>query len=863
MASPCKNDPNEVIEKVVSAKTNADKFDKFVNGLDSETVQLGSGDPTPTVRNVVRQVMADAAWAKQYIADAPEGDISLNTAAAWGGSASRTIAEHFADIVNVRDYGAVGNGSADDTDAIKAAIGTTGGKIVFFPAGTYLIQHMIRVPSNTTLIGAGMGATKIKAAASAPGKMTMFQTGGPSDQRQHIRFQDLTIDGNILARLNNDDGEEGLDWVVNDEEGRETLRGSNIIICNTVNASLVRVKSIDPARHCLDVTGAHDYGEGTTSITEGDAFSVDPNPSRNIHVVDCHFEGGADDNLTTHQSSDIIISGCISRNSRGIVVDNSCAFEIDDGSRNVILTGCIASGCYRGILIKAHKGQAAPYNIAVSNCEIWNCVIGVYVTHFDLNATAAEIFAAGGKTIEDASGAEVTPYGISPTGRNIRISNVSVYAPHSFTTHAGTVYQPYSCLLITRVSDVYVENFTANEGYYATGTEYDYLPAEPLVNIPVSISVYSVNISVSKLNIVGFATPASQTIDSYLNSAIYIGENSRYVNLSNVTIRDSRPYGIYSNASQVFFLNDIVIVSSNSTNKIAGVYCLSTTMSDLIGNIYVYGYERAVYTDNNSNGMSVSGDRIYVGKNTVAGDNHQKTVRLYNDKDGTIDNFSFQLAGVEDGSYGTIFFAQKEANSDNAVKTQLYFTDYDITCVARSLAPHDDNAIYLGSSSYRWKAVYAATATIQTSDARLKDSIEAPSEALMRAWGKVRFAVFQFKPSIEKKGPESARLHVGVIAQEVAEAFASEGLDASRYGLFCYDEWEDKYEDVKVVDVEESFDESTGVLTPEVSHVERRQTQKAGSRYGIRYEEALALECAYQRWRLDQIEARLAAMEEK
>lgn len=32
----------------------------------------------------------------------------------------------------------------------------------------------------------------------------------------------------------------------------------------------------------------------------------------------------------------------------------------------------------------------------------------------------------------------------------------------------------------------------------------------------------------------------------------------------------------------------------------------------------------------------------------------------------------------------------------------------------------------------------------------------------------------------------------------------------------------------------------------------------AGDRYGIRYEEALALECAYQRWRLAQIEARLS-----
>ena len=35
-----------------------------------------------------------------------------------------------------------------------------------------------------------------------------------------------------------------------------------------------------------------------------------------------------------------------------------------------------------------------------------------------------------------------------------------------------------------------------------------------------------------------------------------------------------------------------------------------------------------------------------------------------------------------------------------------------------------------------------------------------------------------------------ARLHVGVTAQDVAAAFAAEGLDAERYALFCADEVE-------------------------------------------------------------------------
>ena len=125
----------------------------------------------------------------------------------------------------------------------------------------------------------------------------------------------------------------------------------------------------------------------------------------------------------------------------------------------------------------------------------------------------------------------------------------------------------------------------------------------------------------------------------------------------------------------------------------------------------------------------------------------------------------------------------------------------------------------------------------------------------MSAWSKVNFKVFQFKDAVEKKGSD-ARLHVGVIAQQVIEAFKSEGLDAYRYGLLCYDKWEEEYEDVEVVDVPEVVAED-GTVTPAQTHIEHRLVTPAGDRYGIRYEEALALEAAYQRWRMDKLEAAL------
>lgn len=157
-----------------------------------------------------------------------------------------------------------------------------------------------------------------------------------------------------------------------------------------------------------------------------------------------------------------------------------------------------------------------------------------------------------------------------------------------------------------------------------------------------------------------------------------------------------------------------------------------------------------------------------------------------------------------------------------------------------SLYPEKDGVMMMGRGSNRWSQVYAATDAINTSDAREKVNLSDPDEALMRAWGKVNFKAFQFADAVGKKG-EDARIHFGVIAQQVAEAFASEGLDASRYALFCYDKWEDEYEEQE---------DGTKVLgTP------------AGDRYGIRYAEALALECAYQRWLGEKREQRIAKLE--
>lgn len=179
-----------------------------------------------------------------------------------------------------------------------------------------------------------------------------------------------------------------------------------------------------------------------------------------------------------------------------------------------------------------------------------------------------------------------------------------------------------------------------------------------------------------------------------------------------------------------------------------------------------------------------------------------------------------------------------------------------------NFAPKTDNIYTLGTSARRWSQLYAATTEIGTSDEREKQTIQPYPDDILNAWGDVEFRQFLFKDAVAKKG-DAARIHAGVIAQQVIEAFSKHNLDATKYGLLCYDEWDDEYEDVEVIDSPAVLDENGNEITPAKKHTEQKLITKAGSRYGIRYSEALCLEAAYQRRRADMLEQRIAAIEEK
>jgi hypothetical protein len=117
--------------------------------------------------------------------------------------------------------------------------------------------------------------------------------------------------------------------------------------------------------------------------------------------------------------------------------------------------------------------------------------------------------------------------------------------------------------------------------------------------------------------------------------------------------------------------------------------------------------------------------------------------------------------------------------------------------------PGADNQQALGLTSFRWTAVYAATGTIQTSDARAKQWQGAMSAAEGRAARRIAGALgfYRWDDAIAAKG-DAARRHFGVRAQAAWAIMADEGLvdpvdgdgqpGRTPYAFLCFDRWQDE-----------------------------------------------------------------------
>jgi parallel beta-helix repeat protein len=348
--------------------------------------------------------------------------------------------EAFGDCIDVThpDFGAVGDGVADDRAAIQAALDVADGARVCVPPGTYLVSDRLILRDNSVLYGAGY-ASEIRGGAGA------FYILDTDDNVSHVHVSHLRLDsqdqtGNGCIRFQGThDAVVEYCFIYNaksytilmlDQDGREAqdIRIYNNLIDNTSGQSAIYAyaSSTSVESECIFVKGNTINGSGGDAVNlnvaghaivannvlnyfdekGGSNAGVRCDESHNGEIVGNIIgptDAGDPIGVYVADSSDITVQGneCRDIGSQGIYVDNSNNSIVND---NIVLNSGGSNDDDAGIRIndaedvvvngnrsyddRSTKYQSygvlefgsSDYNIITDNACRGNSTSGVYVS---------------------------------------------------------------------------------------------------------------------------------------------------------------------------------------------------------------------------------------------------------------------------------------------------------------------------------------------------------------------------------------------------------------------------------------------------------------------------------------------------
>ncbi len=182
--------------------------------------------------------------------------------------------------------------------------------------------------------------------------------------------------------------------------------------------------------------------------------------------------------------------------------------------------------------------------------------------------------------------------------------------------------------------------------------------------------------------------------------------------------------------------------------------------------------------------------------------------------------------------------------------TDWYKTSFENVARTYSLT-FDLAATYnIAESSKPVNNIYTQNAVTVVSDRNYKTEISGLTEQEIQcaiACGKL-YRKYKLNAAVDEKGLNSARYHVGVIAQEVVQCFTDHGLDWREYGIITYEKWDA----IEAVEHQAAtYDENDQELTPEIQTIAGCE---AGEIYMVRYDELNCFINAGLEYRLSQLE---------
>jgi parallel beta-helix repeat protein len=288
----------------------------------------------------------------------------LMTFTVSGAASPRLIDDRLADVLSVKDFGAVGDGAANDTAAIQAAVTASSGKTILFPAGTYIVTSPITLPSNTRLYISS--AATIDASAIITDNLSAFVADGalqhstPLTANATFGSLTLTVAGGAEANFAVGD----VVWIKSDAKRGESSSPKNAEyrVVRAVSAGSIEltdailetagylisdnatVEKLVAARRIEIVGKGTIIGSGNAPRTMGCQFTF----CSEVLIEGVRFENWSDTCVSLRSCYGASIKNCTFWQDRVGVSTTDYGINVREGCFHVVVSGNHFEGCRHG-----------------------------------------------------------------------------------------------------------------------------------------------------------------------------------------------------------------------------------------------------------------------------------------------------------------------------------------------------------------------------------------------------------------------------------------------------------------------------------------------------------------------------------
>jgi hypothetical protein len=376
-------------------------------------------------------------------------------------------------VFNALDFGAIGDGVANDTAAIQAAVNASTGNTLYIPAGTYLVSTEINLLSNTNIFGAGVNTIiKIANGNYAPANriFTATESGGDGG-KNNITIQDITFDGN-----KGNIGTARSPIITYFKGSNFSVIGCTFQNCEGICLNLstitenVKIENVK----FINCGGAPDNSDGyrKQAIAFSNTTGGSETRTKNVFITNCLFDTQGLDCISLGNCDEIVVSSNIAKDSYSFLYTAANPYS----NNNLVVSNNAIYNTNQGAYVSTTQPLAIDLPDLTNGSIVNNVISSCAQSGIGVFSSSKNVVVSGNSLLDVCTTANSWVGGISIGGDAVTgyPDNITVAGNIVENTLGGTT-MIYGVFINTNSTNVFISNntftgaTTSKFGYYVTG----------------------------------------------------------------------------------------------------------------------------------------------------------------------------------------------------------------------------------------------------------------------------------------------------------------------------------------------------------------------------------------------------------